>query len=580
MKKKKFKVEDWLPGKDKPASKPEVRQESSPPGEVPEGRRGNNELITDVEQIISQIESNNIDITSTYADWRDIGFAFADNLGEEGRSYFHRISKFYPDYSKSECDRQFDHCLKSQGSGITMKSFFHLAKSSGIDISPSNPKFPEKEKLPTIPESVYEFLPDFLKKVVMAVSTPHEKDLLLLGSLVTLSSCINKVYGIYDNKKVYANLYLFVIAVASAGKAILTHCKQLVNPIHKQLREEAQMLKEEYNRDLNDYNISKKKNPDAEKPQKPPVKLLFIPANSSSTGAFQLLHDNDGKGLIFETEGDTLSNTFKTDYGNYSDGFRKAFHHETISYFRRTDNEHVEIEFPRLSTLLSGTPNQVMNLIPDAENGLFSRFMFYFLDIQPEWKNVFARFSDNGHDEYFGHLGEDFYEFYKQLTTDLEIEFVLTADQQMQFNNRFTEWQDFYRQLLGIDYLATVRRLGLTTYRISMIFSTLRLMDTGELPKRIICEEVDFQNALAITEVLIKHAGKVFSELPTHPKPVKRKNLLDRFYDQLPDKFSRQDYLKVAGSLNIKDKTAESYIAKLKTQNKLHHDKKDLYLKS
>lgn len=413
----------------------------------------------------------------------------------------------------------------------------------------------------------------------MAVSTPLEKDLLLLGSLVTLSSCINKVYGIYDNKKVYSNLYLFVIAVASAGKAILTHCKQLVNPIHKQLREEAQALKEEYTRDLNEYNASKKKHPDAQKPEKPPVKLLFIPANSSSTGAFQLLHDNDGKGLIFETEGDTLSNTFKTDYGNYSDGFRKASHHETISYFRRTDNEHVEIDFPRLSTLLSGTPNQVMNLIPDAENGLFSRFMFYYLDIKPEWKNVFARFSENGHDEYFGGLGDHFYEFYKQLTTDLEIEFFLTADQQQQFNDRFSEWQDFYRQLLGIDYLATVRRLGLITFRLAMIFSTLRLMDTGELPLKIICEEVDFQNAVAITEVLIQHAAKVFSELPAAAKPAKRKNLLERFYDALPDKFSRQDYLKVAGSLKIKEKTAESYIAKLKSKFKIHHDKQNLYFK-
>lgn len=585
MKKKKFKVEDWLPetkiNKISNSGHPEPVEGSPLQGGKTRSVRGvNEELLNEIELIITQIESQQLDITSTYANWRDIGFAFADNLGEIGRSYFHRISSFYPDYSKSVCDKQFDNCLKSGGSGVTMKSFFHFAKEAGIVLSPSNPSFPLKEKLPNIPDQVYDHLPEFLKEVIKAVSTSDDKDLMLLGSLTTLSSCINKVYGIYHNKKVYPNLYLFVVAQASAGKAILVHDKQLVQPIHKQLREEAQFLKEEYNRELNEYNASKKKNPDAEKPQKPPVKLLFIPANSSATGAFQLLHDNDGKGLIFETEGDTLANTFKTDYGNYSDGFRKAFHHETISYFRRADNEHVEIEHPRLSALLSGTPNQVMNLIPDAENGLFSRFMFYFLDIHPEWKDVFERFSDSSHDEYFGGLGEKFYEFYKQLTTDLEIEFVLTVDQQNIFNNRFAEWQNHFQQLLGIDYLATVRRLGLITFRMAMIFSTLRLLDTGELPLKLICEEVDFQNALSITEVLIQHASKVFSELPSAPKPVKRKNLLDRFYDQLPDNFSRQDYLKVARSLNIKEKTAECYIAKLKSQNKLHHDKKDLYIKS
>ena len=62
--------------------------------------------------------------------------------------------------------------------------------------------------------------------------------------------------------------------------------------------------------------------------------MLYIPANNSSSGMFQLLYDNKGKGLIFETEGDTLAQSFKSDYGNYSDGFRKAFLHETVSYFR------------------------------------------------------------------------------------------------------------------------------------------------------------------------------------------------------------------------------------------------------
>src|SRR5690554_6717079 len=112
--------------------------------------------------------------------------------------------------------------------------------------------------------------------------------------------------------------------------------------------------------------------------------MLFIPANNSSTGAYQLLNDSDGKGLIFETEGDTLAKAFKSDYGDYSDGFRKAFHHETIAYYRRTDRELVEIDHPKLSTLLSGTPMQISALIPSAENGLFSRFMFYYMNIKTE----------------------------------------------------------------------------------------------------------------------------------------------------------------------------------------------------
>ena len=47
-----------------------------------------------------------------------------------------------------------------------------------------------------------------------------------------------------------------------------------------------------------------------------------------------------------------------SDYGNYSDGFRKAFHHETISYVRRKDREYVNLKHPKLSALLTGTPKQ------------------------------------------------------------------------------------------------------------------------------------------------------------------------------------------------------------------------------
>gem|GEM_PF-6837602 len=37
--------------------------------------------------------------------------------------------------------------------------------------------------------------------------------------------------------------------------------------------------------------------------------MLFIPANSSATAVYQVLGDNGGIGLMFETEGDTQTYT-------------------------------------------------------------------------------------------------------------------------------------------------------------------------------------------------------------------------------------------------------------------------------
>src|SRR5690606_24879852 len=156
-------------------------------------------------------------------------------------------SRYYPGYHSKECDRQFDNCLKSKGQGVSLKSFFYLAKQAGVSIatqsqlarpfSLANRKHQKgrqqendtnekqsKEVMPTFPKSLYPQLPEFLQKVVAVATSDEEKDILLLGSLVAISACLPKLYGIYDGKKVFSNLFLFVTAQASAGKGRMVHC--------------------------------------------------------------------------------------------------------------------------------------------------------------------------------------------------------------------------------------------------------------------------------------------------------------------------------------------------------------------
>jgi hypothetical protein len=413
---------------------------------------------------------------------------------------------------------------------------------------------------------------------VLHATSEEERDILLLGSLVTLSACLPHVFGIYGGKKVFANLFLFVTAQASAGKGNLAYCRKLVNPIHKQFREESQLRKQQYDADMKAYNSKKGKNDGAEKPTRPPEKMLFIPANNSSTGAYQLLADSDGKGLIFETEGDTLAQAFKSEHGNYSDGFRKAFHHETISYYRRTDQEYVEIENPCLSAMLSGTPKQVSTLIPRAENGLFSRFVFYSMNIKPEWNDVFAVNTNEGWDAYFDRLGVEFYALYKMLQANPAIRFDFTQEQKVHFNAFFKEKQAQYISLQGIDIASIVRRSGLIAFRIAMILTVLRIMETGEVSQRLICSEQDYNAALDMITVLLKHSDKVFTQMPKEEATAKRKNIRQQFLDALPKVFDRKVYVTIAEKLGIKAKTAEGYIKKFVESGLLHHPKHNQYI--
>jgi len=537
--------------------------------------------ISEVENIILQLESKQLDITESYPDWVNLGFAIATGFGESGRSYFHRISIFYPNYDKSECDNQYDKCLKSGKSGITLKSLFYKAKQAGVKIhSETNAKSKDRSPtVPTLPDSLFNELPEFLKKVVCYADSNEERDILLLGTLVCISACLSKVFGIYDKKRVYSNLFLYVTAQASTGKGKLVHCKQIVYPVHKDMRDLALSLKRQYDADLAEYNLTKGKQDGAEKPPKPPEKLLFIPANNSSTGAYQLLSDSDGKGLIFETEGDTLAYAFKSDYGNYSDGFRKAFQHETISYYRRTDREYVDILSPCLSACLSGTPQQIATLIPDVENGLFSRFIFYKMNMQYKWKDVFSSEFDQGLDEYFDELGQEFFSLYKILQSGPYIQCMLTKDQKIRFNEFFTTVQDQYLDLVGKDYMASIRRLGLITFRISMILTTLRLMESGEQSTILICEERDFNTSIQMAKVLVVHAVSVFNQLPEVAKPTIRKNKKQQFLELLPSKFNRQKYIEVAIILKIEPKTAEGYITSFVKTGLIHRDMQDHYEK-
>ena len=603
MSKKIFNPADWTEinkTEPKAATNTKPVQSTSPIPPLGGGQEGS----SDIETITQRIESTAVDIAPNYADWRDLGFALADELGESGRAYYHRLSRFYKDYNSTEADKQFDACLKAHGHGVTIKTFYHLAKSAGVNVgipkvkeSKPNSKVEEKAEIEDMsdtelspspngegsgvrcfPSEIFDQLPDLLRRITVKGTSPEDKDILLLGSLVTMSSCFPNVYGVYAEREVFANLFLFVTAQASAGKGRLTLCRKLVEPIHKALREQNKAEFEAYQRDLTEYATAKGDKTNMEKPQEPPLKMLVIPANNSATGLFQILNDNKGKGLIFETEGDTLALTFKSEHGNYSDGFRKAFHHETITYNRRKDREFVEIDMPRLSALLSGTPRQVSTLIPNAENGLFSRFIFYFMNIRYEWKDVFAGESGQTLDHYFDHLGTQFHELYKCLESqDKPMRFCLTVSQQQQFNSYFEQTQIQYIELCGEDYIGTIRRLGLITFRIAMILTTLRIMDHGEVHSPLVCSDTDFAVAMKMVKVLVQHAAYVFQQLPTDSATKVQPNQKQQFLNMLPTEFDRQTYLSVAQKLNIPAKTAEKQIARFAKTGLINHFAHDKY---
>ena len=601
MSKKTFNPTDWQPSE---SNKIETQKSHNSDALSPSPNGEGAGVRSDLELIVTRIESASIDIAPNYADWRDLGFALADALGESGRNYYHRLSRFYPSYSQSETDKQYSACLASHGHGVTIKTLYHLAKSAGVSVSiPQPPKSPslggvgeanspipqngdlenmgnQEKQLPAFPKEIFESLPGLLHAITSNADSPEDADLLLLGSLTVFSACMPNVYGVYGQHEVFPNLFLFVTAKASAGKGRLSLCRRLVEPIHQMMRQQCKAEQEEYKLKLTQYNASSDKAHE-EKPEEPPLRTLIIPANNSATGLFQLLKENNEKGLIFETEGDTLAQTFKSEHGNYSDGFRKAFHHETISYNRRKDREFVELASPQLSALLSGTPKQVSSLIPNAENGLFSRFMFYFMNLRPIWKDVFAGDDEQPLEHKFDIYGKEFLDFNLFLRQQpVRFRFAFSSSQQKAFNAYFEQTQLQYLELCGDDYVGSIRRLGLIAFRLAMIMTALRIIDTGEVSSVLVCNDSDFNTVMEIVKVLVLHAAYIFEQLPKDTATQQPLNHKRQLLDALPAEFDRQTYLAVAKNLNIPDKTAEKQISRFVDAGLLKRPSHGKYCKS
>jgi hypothetical protein len=138
--KQRFEVELWLferrefnPGKWLKKQKPQQQVQEPATDKM----KGPVRIQHEVEVITRRIENYRIDITTIhheYDDWLKLGFAFADEFGETGRSYFHRVSKFYRTYNPLETDQQYDLCLKSNRTGVTIKTFFAAARDAGVNI--------------------------------------------------------------------------------------------------------------------------------------------------------------------------------------------------------------------------------------------------------------------------------------------------------------------------------------------------------------------------------------------------------------------------------------------------------------
>ncbi|WP_375433840.1 DUF3987 domain-containing protein [uncultured Hymenobacter sp.] len=345
---------------------------------------------------------------------------------------------------------------------------------------------------------------------------------MLTAALAVLSGCFPTLTGKYDGALVWATLYCFIIGPAANGKGGLNYARRLAYPIHAARVDESREAQRQYEVELDQYTrqqrtTSKAKEmlapKSAEPPMPPPFRQLYLPANNSAAGLIKALAENDGQGIVCETEADTLGGSMKQDWGNFSDLLRKAFHHESYTYQRKTGREFYELTAPCLSIVLTGTYNQVRGVISSAEDGLFSRFLFYYFAPTQTWRSVAP---DNGR----GHLKEHFDEMSGYVT-----QLITAVDQPVSVELTRAQWQRLDAAGAtalasavaeqGDDVGSVIKRLGLSTFRLAMLLTLLRTAEEGAVPVgELVCSDADFNTALTLADVYRHHALALYARMP------------------------------------------------------------------
>lgn len=415
-----------------------------------------------------------------------------------------------------------------------------------------------QEETPLVTARVIDQLPDFLKKIVSHFDNDREKDVVLLSTLAVMSAIFPSVCGTYDSKRTHSNLYLLITAPPASGKGVMQFAEKLVR-----------LINEEWLRDSN-MAIEKHKiaHMDVKNPPPPPLRrMLVLSPNNSESNMISTLSASGGVGILFSTEADYASKQFSREWSNNSEILRSAFHHEKITYSRKTNQEYVEVEYPKLSIVYSGTFDQIPKLISSVENGLFSRFLQYSFKRRTPWKNVFAESVplDNIFETTYAKEVYDMHSFYK----DSEVKFYLKKSQEDKFNELAGEIDG----QASADEVASVRRIYLMGFRIAMVLTCVRNYVPGaEVPTTLECSDDDFETSMTLVDQLIEHSSNIFSHLPK--KRVQEAevsagamNLLSRFQCGIITK--RADIEKTAGipprtmSYNLKTLVKKGYLIQL-----------------
>ena len=433
-----------------------------------------------------------------------------------------------------------------------------------------------------IPETIHNHLPSVLSKQLDRYDLREEKDVFIAGGLGVLSGCLTNVRGQYANGEYhYPNLYIFIVAPAGGGKGALNDAAKLARPLHRKLKRQSRAKRAQWE------EKQEEDGDDLDGGAKPPLHHFIVPGNTSASALIQVLNDNDGQALMIETEADTLSQTMEKEWGNFSDILRKAHPHEPISSGRI--DEVREVENPRLSLVLSGTPDQLPRLVDEVGNGLWSRLCPFGFIPTSEWKDVSPLYTDD--DRTFSlsaekRPGEEVLELYEVLANRSKpLDLRLSKAQWKELNETGRRAKEKVHQDLGFAGDGVAHRMGIHVFRIASILGVWNAWDQSkdladEDRSQLVVDYGSFKAAKLLGQLFARHNINLLDAMSGSDLGDEVNKLEQKWLKQLPVEFQTAEAVSMAKDLQIAERTAKRRLRQWTEENVLEKLQRGHYKKS
>jgi len=220
-------------------------------------------------------------------------------------------------------------------------------------------------------------------------------------------------------------------------------------------------------------------------------------------------------------------------------------------------SENYTIKHPCVSVVLTGTPNQLPNLIHNTQDGLFGRFCYWYVTQPPMWRNPYAHQDEEPDYKLFDELAKDVYVIYTKLDCIGEkgVKFKFTGSQIEKLNEVFIDMYIKNYKLYEGQFDGVMFRLGISHARLAMVLTALRQPGVDSFDHDLVCSDTDFEVSLEMIRTMEQHSTYAFRRLNNEND--ERLNIINTkskkyiFLNLLPNKFTQNTAFDIGKSIKL-----------------------------